>query len=108
MIALKAGVESKGIQPRALLIIMVVESVFRHFGLGTIVTSLLDGKHQENSWHYRGEAVDFRTKHIPSQLKKPIIEAVKGALPGFDVIFENEGKANEHLHIEPGTGGHDH
>ena len=65
------------------------------------VTSGNDSTHRRGSKHYTDEALDFRTKHLPSRVKQLLVAAVKQRLGRhFDVILEDLGKPNEHLHVE--------
>ena len=56
---LKYGVKIKGIQPEIVLACMLIKDIvdrYRPF----VVTSVVDGKHSDNSLHYSGNAVDVR------------------------------------------------
>lgn len=95
----KAGVESAN----PLIIALIhAENIYSKYGYECVVTSLNDGKHMQGSKHYEDMAVDFRTKNIsePSHkelIKKEITEALG---KNYDIIFEDRGGVNEHLHIE--------
>jgi hypothetical protein len=66
-----------------------------------LVTSGNDKVHARGSKHYTDEALDFRTKHLKSADKLALRNAVKQRLGReFDVILEDEGGNNEHLHVE--------
>lgn len=66
-----------------------------------LITSGNDGKHMQDSKHFTDEALDFRTHHLTSTEKFNLINAVKDRLGrDYDVILEDAGKDNEHLHIE--------
>ena len=80
----------------------VVETVFAYAGYDTWITSANDSGHKTGSHHYRDLAYDFRTKHVDkAHTKHEIVSEIRGLLsPTFDVLFEDEGGANEHLHIE--------
>ena len=65
------------------------------------VTSGNDSVHSSKSLHYDGKALDFRTSNWPRGKKKDIVVEIKKALGyDFDVVFESEGKPQEHCHIE--------
>jgi hypothetical protein len=97
----KAGVSLKDLQPQMLIALQVVEEIFSHFSLDTVVTSANDGQHMNNSYHYRGRAFDFRTKHAAGLMNGLVAEMTKRLGPlGFDVIWEGIGTENEHLHVE--------
>lgn len=65
------------------------------------VTSIRDGQHSERSLHYRGLAVDLRSKHLtPEQRHTALIKLKRELGSDYDVLLESEGKPNEHFHIE--------
>jgi len=88
-------------QPQLLIAMQVVEEEFSKYGLDTVITAVSNGAHKEGSRHYSGEALDIRTKHAAG-MQKNITLLVKQRLDplGFDVILEDLGKDNEHLHVE--------
>lgn len=80
----------------------VVEAVFADIGLSPVITSGSDSVHIRQSLHDIGQALDYRTKHVPQLTKNFIVKEIKKILDplGFDIMLEHEGKDNEHLHIE--------
>ena len=80
----------------------VVEAVFADIGLSPVITSGSDSVHMRQSLHAIGQALDYRTKHIPLLTKDFVIKTIKKILEplGFDVLLRDAGKDNEHLHIE--------
>jgi len=101
MLSLKPEVRFHDARQALALIALVVERAFADRGFTTVVTSAGDGQHKEGSLHYTGCALDFRTKHVgDSAQKHAIVARIKTALPQCDVLFENEGAPNEHLHVE--------
>jgi hypothetical protein len=99
-LSLKPGVKTRNagfyITPRVVLIVMVAHSVFQARGYECVVTSLMDGEHIPRSWHYIGEAADFRISHVATEDLSQLHEALRAALPGYDVLLEKD-----HIHIEP-------
>jgi hypothetical protein len=94
----KGGVK---LQPEILLAIMIADGVYASCGVRDLmITSLLDGVHSTNSLHYKGLAVDLRTKG--TGLAQRLFDGVRKALPStlYDVILENKDQENEHIHIE--------
>lgn len=94
----KFGVKYDGAMPMIWYSIGVAEEV--HVGLfrkDLVVTSLLDGKHSENSLHYSGNAVDFRTRHLTADKKRLFYLALRNRLEriGYDVVEETD-----HIHVE--------
>lgn len=101
MLSFLMGVSLRDLAPQMLVAMQVVEEAFKDYGLDCIVTSGNDKTHSKKSLHYSGRALDFRTKHAGG-LQRAILEKVKNRLThlGFDVLLEDLGKDNEHLHVE--------
>jgi hypothetical protein len=96
-----------GLRPEILLALLAAQPIFASYGVPLVVTSALDGRHSLRSLHYAGSAVDLRTHHLPvpsGETDSPAVEVARlleAALTSdFDVVLENHGGANEHLHIE--------
>lgn len=92
----------QSLTPQLLLGLMVIEGAFIECGENVIITSLNDGKHSDGSSHYRGMGLDVRSKWLTTN-KRQILEACKEALghnPDFYIALENEGKDNEHFHLQ--------
>jgi hypothetical protein len=65
-------------------------------GKEIIVTSLLDGVHSKNSFHYSGNAVDLRTWIYTGHQIKTLVKELQLMLGSdYDVIDEED-----HIHIE--------
>jgi hypothetical protein len=99
---LKEGVRLTDLAPQMVLCALVVEEVFAEFGIPCVVTSANDSKHGASSWHYRGRALDFRTKYEAVNGREQILrdETKKALGQDFDVVIEAVGTDNEHLHVE--------
>lgn len=82
---------------------IAIESLFTSRGVEMVVTSgSEDYKHSaEHSAHYRGDALDIRSKTLgTTERKKALQAAIKRKLgPGYTVILESIGKPWEHYHI---------
>lgn len=66
-----------------------------------VITSAADGKHLEGSLHYKGLAIDIRSKDLAPDLKKRVLLEMRNFFgPKYDILLENEGKDNEHYHLE--------
>lgn len=104
MLKLKTGVNPKGVQPELLLAVQIVTQIYKEYGYDTVITSLFDGKHGAHTLHQRDgicRAVDFRTKHLHTIDKSLLVRMIQEALgDSYDVLLEQEGAPNEHLHVE--------
>lgn len=94
---LKPGVIVQGISNEAIFGVLAAQAVYQKYGLDFVITSMLDGKHSSKSKHYRGDAVDIRTRHIQNDnMKAQIVADIKSALgDDYDVILEST-----HIHLE--------
>ena len=105
---LKETVKLNDMSPQILLAVMVAAPLFAEHSIECVITSLNDsGKwHRQHSLHAIGHAVDLRTKNLPLGNAKKIRFAqdlwdrLGGRYGTFDVVLENLGQDNEHLHIE--------
>lgn len=99
---LKLGVDLRGMNAVWGIAFPIIKDIFRDYNAQCIITSANDSKHGEHSLHYKGKALDLRTKHIRDGITKTaIINKIKESLgPQFDIVFESVGLDNEHLHIE--------
>ena len=65
-------------------------------GRTAIITSTTDGKHMSGSKHYKGLAVDLRTRDLPIDVQKRYYYSLSYALLKLcDVVFESD-----HIHVE--------
>ena len=100
---LKECVRLRDLNPQISLAALVVNSIFLKLApkVNCTITSANDSKHMKGSLHYKGAAIDFRTKDFPEDKKTLLVSEVQGALgPEFDVLLEYPGEDNEHLHVE--------
>ena len=96
MLRIKSGVEMVNISPQITLAIQIAHSVYSQFNTDCVITSLTDGKHRENSLHYKGLAVDLRTRNIQKDQKIPLINTLRSEIgENYDVVLEKT-----HVHIE--------
>jgi hypothetical protein len=96
MLHVKEDVKLYGLQPEALWAIDRVEEVFNHNGRHCTITSARGDSHSSHSHHYKGLAVDFRTRHLSETEKQKITRDVIHVLgTDYDVVLESN-----HLHIE--------
>ena len=65
-------------------------------GRTAIITSTTDGKHMSGSKHYKGLAVDLRTRDLSLDVQKSYYFSLSYALRKLcDVVFESD-----HIHVE--------
>lgn len=98
-----ASVKAHKLHPQILWALSVAAEVWETFGAPElIVTSLNDGAHRQGSFHYKGEAADLRTHNLPnSSARRNARDLLAGHLgKDFDVILEDLGGPNEHVHLE--------
>ena len=95
---IKPGVDVRGVQPEILLARIIAGEIFARYGVDAIITSVVEGKHQLGSKHYKALAIDLRIKHMDKRLWPVVAEALSKALgPQYDVILEAE---KLHIHVE--------
>ena len=99
---IKPSAKLKGLQPEILIGLRVLEDVLDKYGYDTVITEATGGSHMEESLHYKGLALDIRSKHIVlKDTKTKIMLEVKLALQDdYDFLLENPNSPNEHFHLE--------
>ncbi len=102
MIAIKPGAKITGLQPEILLALQIIYSVFRVYSVPVLtITEGTGAKHMEGSKHYKGLALDIRSKNIPEMTKTLIKHECNINLgESFDFFLEQAGEAGEHFHVE--------
>jgi hypothetical protein len=103
----KPGVSIVGIQPELVLGLVVAERAFHAVfpfqnGYEMVVTSVCDGEHRPGSLHYLGRAADLRCNCFgETDVRRWHAELTLALVGlGFDVVWEDRGAPNEHLHLE--------
>ena len=105
------SISLSNLQPQMLIALMNANDLYAEWGLPCVVTSGNDARHSKTSLHYAGQAIDIRTRNIPSifhhlaetrQMDKAveatdnIVKKLKETLGlDYDVILESD-----HIHIE--------
>lgn len=94
---LKPGVNPMGMRPEILIAAIIANEVYAVYGHNLVITSIADGKHSKESYHYKGLAIDLRTHYFKDKAE---IEAVAKDIrerlgPLYDVVIEDD-----HIHIE--------
>lgn len=95
---MKAGASLNGLDPIVYMYgIPVIDAIHRVvIGRDAIITAGTDGQHMAGSLHYRGRALDVRTRDLTPAKKQELRDALaRGLGPGWDVIVEPT-----HIHIE--------
>lgn len=94
---LKTDVKTEGVQLPIMYALGVFEALYYKEGYELTVTSLLDGKHSDNSLHYKGLAADLRIDGVPSNKILEVCNDARALLYklGFDVVIEVD-----HIHVE--------
>lgn len=99
-VRLKKGVE---LHPHYAMAVghSVVVEVFRQYGYSCKITSGTEGQHMVGSLHSYGDALDYESHHVAPAHKHLILAEARERLgENFDFLLEDEGKANEHYHLE--------
>ena len=93
----KLGVNTEALSPHITSRFGVVDHIFlKHAGREAIITSGNDSQHMIKSLHYKGRAIDLRTKDLTDKIKIKIVEDLRKTLgPDYDVILEST-----HIHVE--------
>jgi len=96
---IKDGVILKGVTHHIIKAIVEADVIWKVYGRdeGVTVTSGLDGTHSENSLHYDGNAVDFRTRYFDEETKQAVFAELKEVLGDKDYDFVYH---STHIHVE--------
>jgi hypothetical protein len=92
----KADVNMEGISWRMFVASLLIEPIFKLYGAELVITSGVDGTHKQDSKHYEGLALDYRTRDLSGR-EVEVAGKVAAALNplGYDVVLEKD-----HLHVE--------
>lgn len=91
---IKSGVDLRGLSSQMAIAYTIACRCYGQYDC--VITSANDSKHGPNSLHYKGQALDLRTRHINGQGLQLVVDKLKEALGSqFDVVLESD-----HLHLE--------
>lgn len=101
MLILKPGVQLANLSAQMVLAAEIVNACYQNVGVKEcVITSGSDGAHRA-PLHAVGCALDFRSKNVPRIKLESLRKEVQRSLgPNFDVVLEDVGGENEHLHVE--------
>jgi len=99
MLSIKKGVKLHSLSPQMAIATMIINQTCNDHALDCVITSGSDGKHMAHSYHYTGNALDFR--HTYPGAKSPVdstdirIAITEKLGENFDVVVEQS-----HIHVE--------
>ena len=95
LVGLKHGLEMDHVDHTIYYAIAKAAPIMSQFG-EFVVTSLRDGTHMDTSLHYKGLAMDIRTRHMTDEQITGAVADLRAALgKDYDVVREHD-----HIHIE--------
>ena len=95
-IRMKRGVVLVSSEPYIFEIMQAARVAYATHGKDVTITSGIDGTHSRTSLHYRGRAIDLRTRNLTDNQRVEIMGDLKAILgDDFDVCFEGD-----HFHCE--------
>ena len=101
-LSIKDSVRLTGISPQMAIAAIVAEGVYSDQGYNCCVTSAVDSRHRVGSDHYRGDALDLRTRDVPPSDRVAIAGALSDRLgPDYFVLLESD-----HIHVAWKPAGH--
>ncbi len=93
---IKNGVSVLGLAPQMILAYVIAQRIYNRNGHECVITSAVEGKHGNHSHHYKGCAIDLRTRDLSRRDRIIIAEQIRSALGSeYQVVLEDD-----HLHIE--------
>ena len=95
-IRVRKGVKAIAIRPELLLAIMVADGIYLKKGKNLVITSINEGKHSLNSFHYSGAGVDLRTRYFTKKEKLEVFKELKENLTE-DYFVKLE---KTHIHVQ--------
>lgn len=98
---LKSSVNLNGVQPPVWFAMGALEAVCQLYTERPLTVTSANDSHTDKL-HPKGLAFDVRTKDMNAEQKSQVFAHANLVLNplGFDLVFENPGGPNEHIHIE--------
>lgn len=97
---LKAGVRLINTKPQVILAAVIAGEIWKELGQELVITSGSEGSHSQYSAHYRGDALDFRTRYFSDeQIASGARNLTDKLGKDFLVLIE---KTHIHLQWRPG------
>jgi hypothetical protein len=102
MIRIGPKARIQGARPELGFLNLVLLGILAKHDAVMIITHVIDGVHSRASIHYSGCAEDaVFASTLDMTVKQQIFDELKASVgQDFDVIFEEPGKPNEHIHAE--------
>lgn len=73
------------------MILVVAQAIHMLTKKETVITSICDGRHRSDSYHYLLGAADFRSRHLTPEERQKVLDQVREKLePEFDFIHEED------------------
>ena len=96
MLSLKEGVRLSGLRPELAVACIALHDIYNSLGVAFTITSGIEGKHSMGSGHYRGCAIDVRTRDLSSVQVATVLKRAREQL-GLDFLVLQEA---DHIHVE--------
>jgi len=93
---MKRGVFISSSHPCIFEMIDAAKKAYYRLGSDVVITSGCEGTHSAKSLHYKGLALDFRTRNLTQGEIVEVTDALRADLgDDYDVVFEGD-----HFHVE--------
>jgi len=95
-VKIKDGVVLTGTKPEIMAVLHPACLIWRNHGQELVITAGTDGVHMEGSLHYKGLALDFRTRYFGLDQSFEVASELRKELgDDYDVILHSS-----HCHVE--------
>lgn len=93
---IKPGVSLLGLQPQMIIAVIAANDIWAGLDQELVITSCTDGVHRKGSLHYKGLALDLRTRDFSDADKEKAFAELAEALgQAYDTVLEST-----HIHVE--------